>query len=95
MKHKQPCVTPPNPLVAALKGKPMYCCAEWGELDPITQAQHRIADTQEWRDYKDHCEHIEFQMEADAYKAEREAQLKRDGNSGVDILTKHLKRLGK
>ena len=65
MKHKQPCYTPRSELEASLKGKPMYCCAEWGELDSITQAQHKIADTQEWRDYKEHCEHIQFYKEQD------------------------------
>ena len=57
MKHKQPCVTPPNELVAALTKSPMYCCAEWSELDPISQAQHKLGDTQEWRDYKEHCDY--------------------------------------
>lgn len=66
MKHKQPCVTPPNELVAALTKSPMYCCAEWSELDPISQAQHKLGDTQEWRDYKEHCDYIAREQEHNA-----------------------------
>ena len=40
-----------------LQTKPKYCCSKWTELDWMTQAQHKLADTQEWRDFKRDAEY--------------------------------------
>lgn len=58
MKHKQPCYTH---RIGANLGHthPMYCCSVWDELDTITQAEHKLAHTQEWQDYKDHLIQLE------------------------------------
>lgn len=85
MKHKQPCYTPRSELEAVIHGNSMYCCAEWNELDSITQAQHKLAHTKQWRDYKEHCEHIKFYQEQDALANIKELDPQRV-NSIVDQL---------
>jgi hypothetical protein len=59
VKHKQPCYTHRISFDKNKHRHPMYCCSVWDELDAITQAEHKLAHTQEWQDYKDHLGELE------------------------------------